>query len=80
MSNHWSITVALICFVLIQGCGESYDAAYDRGQDDGYAVGYNTTCRIRATLIAGDWDVPGYKEGYNQGYVDGSNDCIHRND
>ena len=56
-------------------CGESKDVSYDRGFDDGYAIGFNTTCEIRSTLIAGDWDNKHYSDGYRDGYQEGSLDC-----
>ena len=40
-----------------------------------YAVGYNTTCEIRATLVEGNWDNQDYMEAYNDGYADGAADC-----
>ena len=44
-------------------------------QYDGWAAGYNTTCKIRATMIEGDWDSGSYSRGYNDGYADGSYEC-----
>jgi hypothetical protein len=66
-----------IALLLISSCsaGESYDSGYNRGYSDGYATGYNTTCEIRATLIAGDWETNGYKPGYDAGYAAGSEQC-----
>ena len=80
MSRIIRVTLILSLLITLNGCGESFDSAYDRGLDDGYAAGYNTTCNIRATLISGDWDVPGYQEGYNRGYAEGSRDCRSKND
>jgi hypothetical protein len=34
----------------LMACEEGNDTAYNRGYSDGYAVGYNTACKIRATL------------------------------
>jgi flagellar biosynthesis/type III secretory pathway protein FliH len=68
--------VIVTAFLVFAGCeSESFDQAYDRGYNDGYAAGYNTTCEIRATMIAGDWDIDGYKSGYDSGYSDGSEQC-----
>ena len=33
------------------GCKEDEGTTYDSGYGDGYAVGYNTECKIRATLF-----------------------------
>lgn len=46
--------VALIAVLLLAAC-RLQGATYDQGRDDGYAVGYNTACEIRATAINGDW-------------------------
>ena len=51
------------------------DADYDYGYGDGYGSGYNTTCKIRATMIKGDWDNKDYSKGYRAGYTDGSYAC-----
>lgn len=66
-----------LAFFALTACslGESYDSAYDRGHSDGYAVGYNTTCEIRTTLISGDWEIKGYKPGYDNGYQAGAEQC-----
>lgn len=61
--------------VLLAGC-EPADQAIDRGYDDGYAAGYNTTCEIRSTLIAGDWDNSDYSSGYRDGYAAGASACL----
>lgn len=66
-----------LAFVALTACslGESYDSAHDRGYSDGYAVGYNTTCEIRATMISGDWETKGYQPGYDSGYQAGTEQC-----
>jgi hypothetical protein len=46
--------------------------------DDGYATGYNTTCKIRATLIEADWDNESYSKGYRQEYQTGSIACKNK--
>ena len=61
------------------GCGESSDSAYNRGYDDGYAVGYNSTCNIRSTMVSGDWDNKHYSKGYADGTIDGSRACLNQN-
>jgi len=63
-----------ISLLAITACEDS-ESAYDRGYNDGYAVGYNTTCEIRATLIAGDWDNRHYSRGYADGQTDGTIAC-----
>lgn len=45
------------------------------GFNDGFAEGYNTTCRIRTTLIEGDWANEHYSKGYHAGRIEGANDC-----
>ncbi len=73
-----SISKFLLAFILLLslgGCGESADVRYDRGFNDGYAAGYNTTCKIRVTLISGEWDDKQYSRGYRDGYSEGSIEC-----
>ena len=67
----------LFISLVIQGCSSS-DEDYDSGYNDGYAVGYNTTCKIRTTLIYGDWDNKNYSRGYEDGYSDGALDCYNK--
>jgi|TARA_B110000902_G_scaffold239505_1_gene288220 hypothetical protein len=64
--------------LLLTSCSDNSDARYDSGYSDGYATGYNTTCEIRATLIAGDWDDEHYSRGYREGYASGSYDCKNK--
>jgi hypothetical protein len=59
----------------LTACGENNDTAYQRGLSDGYAVGYNTACKIRATSIAGDWDNAHYSRGYADGNAAGIAAC-----
>ena len=63
-----------ISFIL-SACGPSADSRYDTGYSDGYAEEYNTTCKIRATLVEGDWEDKNYSRGYQDGRVDGATDC-----
>lgn len=72
------LLAAAIALVL-SGCWEDEVERFDVGYDDGYAVGYNTTCKIRATLIEGDWGSEAYSRGYNAGYLDGSAECLAKN-
>jgi hypothetical protein len=68
----------LISVLLLQGCFSDSDADYDYGYGDGYGAGYNTTCKIRATMIKGDWDNKDYSRGYREGYTDGSYACRNK--
>ena len=68
-------TILLISTLLLQGCFSDSDADYDYGYGDGYGAGYNTTCKIRITMIKGDWDNEDYSKGYRSGYSDGSYAC-----
>jgi hypothetical protein len=63
-----------VCFAALVGCDQFRDKS-DIGYSDGYAVGYNTTCEIRATLVEGDWRNKSYSQGYDRGYIDGANAC-----
>jgi hypothetical protein len=69
-----SYITSILSLALLAGC-ENADERYDAGFNDGYAVGYNTTCEIRATLIESDWDSENYKAGYDDGYADGAAEC-----
>lgn len=60
--------------IALTSCKDA-DERYDVGYDDGYAVGYNTACEIRATLIEGDFDNNDYARGYAAGQADGIVGC-----
>lgn len=51
------------------------DENYDAGYSDGYAEGYNTECKIRSTIIKGDWNNEDYSNGFADGRYDGVNAC-----
>ena len=74
-SNFMRLLVAFILAAFVSGCLEDEDERFDAGHSDGYAVGYNTECKIRATFIEGDFDSKGYSRGYNAGLLDGAKDC-----
>ena len=62
--------------VALSGCvQDDSDERLDAGYSDGYAVGYNTECEIRATLIEGDFDNADYSRGYYAGLADGATAC-----
>ena len=62
--------------LVFSGCvREDADERTDTGYSDGYAVGYNTECKIRATLIEGDFDNADYSRGYYAGLTDGAAAC-----
>ena len=66
----------LLCIAMLAGCGGTDgDDRYGVGYRDGYAVGFNTTCEIRATLVEGAWDDEDYSRGYAEGQVAGTIDC-----
>lgn len=65
--------LALICIVL-GGCSNR-DEREDVGYSDGYAVGYNTACEIRATMIDGDFNNQHYAAAYARGQTDGIAGC-----
>lgn len=48
---------------------------YQAGYSDGFAVGYNTACEIRATFISDDFGNRDYSRGYADGIVDGIASC-----
>lgn len=66
----------LICAcLLLTACLADADERFDAGYNDGYAVGYNTECKIRATMVEGDFDNKHYARGYATGELDGINAC-----
>ncbi len=58
----------------LAGCTDS-EERYSAGHGDGYAVGYNTACKIRATMIEGAWDSADYSRGYADGVTEGITAC-----
>jgi len=63
------------CFLLSACIGENSDERFDVGFSDGYAGGFNTECKIRATLVEGDWDNANYSSGFSQGLIAGADAC-----
>lgn len=70
------LTVLLSAVAALTGCGESASARYDAGYSDGYAEGYNTTLKIRATMVRGDWKDKEYTRGYNDGRAQGVSEAL----
>lgn len=68
-----SFLIPAMCSVLA-GCSKAEERA-DVGYDDGYAVGYNTACEIRATLVNGDFENKHYAAAYARGQSDGIVAC-----
>ena len=68
------VLLALLASLSLVGCEEE-GANYDSGYSDGYATGFNTTCKIRMTLIYGHFDNEEYSEGYRDGYASGADAC-----
>lgn len=64
----------IVALLLLAACDDA-EERYDVGYDDGYAVGYNTACEIRTTLIEGDFDSADYARGYANGQADGIAGC-----
>jgi hypothetical protein len=75
MKNIKRMLFSIFFLTTLVGCGESADSRYESGYRDGYAVGYNTTCKIRSTMIHGDWDDKDYSRGYSDGRYAGDADC-----
>ena len=69
------VIVLAVALMAVTGCGESRDM-HRVGVSDGYATGYNTTCKIRATLVEGAWEDKEYKRGYDKGYAEGAAACL----
>ncbi|GAC27813.1 hypothetical protein [Brumicola pallidula] len=69
------IPLMFLSVLAIYGCGSSPDERFDSGYDDGFAEGYNTTCKIRATIVEGDWEDEDYSLGYREGNAAGAKTC-----
>ena len=78
MRPHFAILLSAVA--ALSGCGESGSARYDAGYSDGYAEGYNTTLRIRATMVRGDWNDKEYTRGYNDGRSQGVSEALAKKD
>lgn len=68
------LVTAVIALLLLASCDDA-DERYNAGYSDGYAVGYNTACQIRATLVEGDFDNDDYARGYAKGQTAGTIAC-----
>lgn len=66
--------VGFLGALALAGCEKAAERR-DVGYSDGYAVGYNTACEIRATLVDGDFDNPDYAKAYAAGQTDGTVAC-----
>ena len=66
---------SFLLMLVLAGCTEEEGTTYDAGYSDGYATGYNTFCKIRATMIWGKFDYPEYARGYAEGEVAGIADA-----
>lgn len=71
------IISVIFCILSLVACSDA-DERYDTGYSDGYAEGYNTKCKIRSTLVEGDWDNADYSRGYNDGRNAGARDCHNK--
>ena len=77
MKNRTKLALALAPFALmitLSGCDEFKDKK-EAGYSDGYAVGYNAACEIRATLVDGDFKNSSYAAAYASGQTDGIMAC-----
>lgn len=69
-----AILLLLLLVVVLTMCDDSGER-YDAGYSDGFAVGYNTACEIRATLVEGDFGNADYARGYADGQTAGTMAC-----
>lgn len=70
-------TTIILLFISISiiSCRPSADSRYDSGYSDGYAEGYNSECKIRSTIVEGDWKDKNYSRGYQDGRAAGIAAC-----
>ena len=69
------ISVFILTFLVACDSSDSDSVRYEKGYDDGYAVGYNAACEIRLTVVEGDWEDENYSNAYEDGHYDGQQDC-----
>lgn len=62
-------------FSALAACSEEEGTTYDAGYDDGHASGYNSFCKLRTTLIWGNFDYPEYARGFADGEAAGIADA-----
>jgi hypothetical protein len=75
MKRSVSLAVAALAIFFLTGFGAK-PKTFRQGYGDGYAVGYNTTCKVRGTHFYGDWDSGAYKRGYAAGLRAGVRACF----
>lgn len=46
-----------------------------KGYDDGYAVGYNTTCNLKQVATSGHFLIPTYSSAFAEGVIAGIISC-----
>ena len=68
------LLTTLVILTGLVACDDA-DERFDVGYSDGVAVGYNTACQIRATLVEGDFDNVDYARGFAKGKADGVAAC-----
>ena len=73
------IIVIVLSFFAFKYFSPNAEERYDVGYSDGYAAGYNAECKIRATMVEGDWDNENYSSGYSDGKQEGINACRNKN-
>ena len=64
----------LVLPIALAGCDNSEERK-DVGYNDGYDVGYATSCNLGSPLIDGDFKNPSYAAAYVSGQTDGSMAC-----
>ena len=74
MQQSLIVVGAVVATLTLSGCDDPEERA-DVGYTDGYAVGYNTACKIRATLVEGDFENADYARAYARGQTDGTIAC-----
>lgn len=65
----------IAAFLGLSGCIFEEDRS-GAGFQDGLAVGYNTACEVRASLINAEWDNESYSRAYADGVTQGILQCL----
>lgn len=69
------ISGVFLLSLLLAGCSD-WSEREDVGFDDGYAVGYNTACGIRTSVVEGDFNNDRYANAYERGREAGAAACL----
>jgi len=71
MMKRWTFIIVLFSFIIMFGCGESSEDAYQRAYDEGYTHGYRDAVDKGKDELYDE-----YERGYDKGYTAALNNSI----